>query len=141
MQGQEGLVTRTIACLTAIGSLSLVTLGLVPAAAPASPPSPSVKFVNQAKLQEDGTVLVSLMYRCSPEANGGTFGVLEAQLGQGAEAFGREARAAECNGEQHKVTLDVVPLIGSFSRGPAKALGEVQNLEFHATTFDVLKVK
>jgi hypothetical protein len=144
MQGQEGTVRRTIACLTAIGSLSLVTLGLVPAAAPASPPSASIKFVNQATLQENGTVLISLMYRCSPEADGGTFGIVEARLSQGeGEAFGREAQAAECNGEKHKVTVDIFPQLGSFSPGPATAFAEVHNIEFssHAETSEVLKVK
>jgi hypothetical protein len=135
-------VKRTVACLTTVASLSLVALGLVPAAAPASTPSASLHFTNQAALQEDGTVLVSLIYLCNPSAFGGPAGSVAARLEQGEPpAYGEAFALAECNGKKHTVTLDIAP--GPFSPGPATAQAVVFNADFssEAETRAVLKVK
>ena len=133
---------RTVACLTAVGSLSLVTLGLVPAAAPASTPSASLHFTNQASLQEDGTVLVSLTYLCNPSAFGGPAGTVAARLEQGEPpAYGEAFAPATCNGQKHKVTLDLAP--GPFSPGPGTAQAVVFNGDgsSSAETRAILRVK
>ena len=142
---KEGSVRR-FACLSAIGSLSLVTLGLVPAAAPASAPSASLHFVNQAALQKDGTVLVSLVYLCNPSAFTGPEefnGFVAARLEQAEpSAFGeRFEPGPNCNGKKHSVTLDLTP--GPFHRGRATAQAAVGNADgsSFAETKAVLQVK
>jgi hypothetical protein len=118
-------VKRTVACLTAAGALSLGTLALVPATAPANVTfhSASIQFLNQAKLQEDGTALVTLSYKCAP-ALVGTEGFLEVSLEQPGVA-GFAFATAECDSTKHQVTLDVAP--GPFTRGVATASAKVDN--------------
>jgi hypothetical protein len=123
-------VTRTVARLAAVCSLCMTMLALLPAAAPANTPSASIQFVNQAKLQEDGTVLVSLYYQCLPSAFG-TEGLVATRLEQPSgpgEEFGPHGEAfapANCNDQKHKITLDVAP--GPFHPGSAAAQAVVFN--------------
>jgi len=82
--------------------------------------------VNQAKLQENGTVLVSLYYQCLPSAVGGTAGFVAMRLEQTeGSAYGEAFDPANCNGQKHKVTFDVAP--GPFHPGSATAQAVVSN--------------
>ena len=137
---------RTVACLTVVGSLSLVALGIVPVAASASTPSASVHFTNQAVLQEDGTVLVSVTYLCNPSAFGGPEefnGFVAARAEQGEPPADGEqfVPGPNCDGQKHKVTLDLAP--GPFHPGRATAQAAVSNTDgsSHAETTAVLRVK
>jgi hypothetical protein len=119
-------VRRTVARLAAAAAASAVMLAIAPAAAPANTPSASIQFVNQAKLQEDGTVLVSLYYQCLPSAVGGTAGFVAMRLEQTEEfAYGEAFASANCNDQKHKVTFDVAP--GPFHPGSATAQAVVDN--------------
>jgi len=125
----------------AAAAASMVLLVVVPAAAPASTPSASLHFTNQAALQEDGTVLVSLIYLCNPSAFGGPAGTVAARLEQGEPpAYGEAFAPAECNGQKHRVTLDLAP--GPFSPGPGTAQAVVFNADgsSSAETRAILKV-
>ena len=97
----------------------------MPATAPANLTfhSASIQFLNQAKLQEDGTALVTLSYKCAP-ALVGTEGFLEVSLEQPGVA-GFAFATAECDSTKHQVTLDVAP--GPFTRGVATASAKVDN--------------
>ena len=133
---------RAISRLAAAGATSMVLLAVVPAAAPASTPSASVHFTNQATLQEDGSVLVTLTYLCNPSAFGGPAGSVAARLEQGEPpAYGEAFAPAECNGKKHTVTLDLAP--GPFSRGPGTAQAVVFNGDGSsaAETTAILRVK
>jgi hypothetical protein len=139
-------VKRTVACLTAAGALSLVTLGLVPAAAPASgrgvnSTSASINFVGYAQLQADKTALVTVAYQCQPSTLGPT-GIVEVGLEQEGGRGTAFEPSAKCDDQKHSVTLDVSP--GPFKQGTAAAVAIVRN-SFSgfsvAETFAELQVK
>jgi hypothetical protein len=134
-------VKRAVSRLVGAAAASMALLALAPGAAPASTPSASLHFTNQATLQEDGTVIVSLVYLCNSSTFGGS-GFVAARLEQGEPpAYGEAFAPAECNGEKHKVTLDLGP--GPFSPGPGTAQAVVFNEDgsSHAETTAILKVK
>ena len=80
---------RTVARLAAVAAVSVVTLAVAPATAPANTPSASLQFVNKAQLQTDGTVHVTVYYLCGPSSSGsgGGFFVELAQPGTFGFAF------------------------------------------------------
>jgi hypothetical protein len=121
---QEGSVRRTVACLTAVGSLALVSLGLVPAAAPANAPSAILLFVRSAPLHENGTALVSLVYKCKPDEFG-SGGVVEVGLQQPG-VFGFQRAGATCDEHPHMATVEPSP--GPFKKGTASAVAQLSNI-------------
>ena len=116
---------RTVARLAAVAAVSVVTLAVAPATAPANTPSASLQFVNKAQLQTDGTVHVTVYYLCGPgsSGSGGGFFVELAQPG----TFGFAFEGANCNDQKHKLTVDVSP--GPFTPGTASARAVVFNSE------------
>jgi acyl-coenzyme A thioesterase PaaI-like protein len=125
-------VRRTVACLTAVASLSLVTLGLVQGAALAAAPSATIKFVKYGRLQEDGSVLVSVAYECQPGVSEGGLSLIDVYLVQ--QDQGSAQTAAKCDDRKHKVTLDVVPrFLEPFEKGTATATASVHNNGYSST--------
>jgi hypothetical protein len=119
---------RQLARRAAVAAVPLLTLPVImlaaaPGTALASAPSATLQFHNQAKLQADGSVLVTLDYSCNP-AFFGTAGGLGVDVQQPG-AFGFVSTTATCDDQKHTVTLDVAP--GPFTRGTASAVAEVFN--------------
>lgn len=136
---------KRLACLTAVGSLSLALLAVAPAAAPArgiQSTSASIQIVNQAQLQENGKVTLSLVYTCLPGPLGSE-GELEAVVEQ-SEAQGRSMRVpATCDDQKHKVTVEVGPALPKpFSPGTAAAGAAVTNHGVsEADTFSEINIR
>ena len=99
-------------------------LALAPGTAPANTPSASLQFVNQAQLQENGSVNVTLVYQCLPGFLG-TDGIVVVNVEQpGASGLAID-RPAKCDDQKHRLTLNVGP--GPFTAGSAAAIGQVIN--------------
>ena len=72
---------RAISRLAAIASASMMILALAAGTAPANTPSASLQYANQATLQENGTVNVTLYYLCQPSFTG-TVGFVSVEVEQ-----------------------------------------------------------
>jgi hypothetical protein len=118
-------VIRAISRLAAAAAASMVLLAVATGTAPANTPSASYQFVNQAQLQENGTVNVTVYYLCQP-SRGGSIGFIDVLLEQPGVS-GASGQEAKCDDQKHKVTFAVGPFSGAFSRGSAAARGEVLN--------------
>ena len=68
---------------------------------------------------------VTVYYLCQPSRNGSS-GFIDVLLEQPGVA-GAGGQEAKCDDQKHRVTLNVVPFSGAFSRGSAAARGEVLN--------------
>jgi hypothetical protein len=118
-------VIRAISRLAAAGAASMMILAVAPSAAPANTPAASIQFAGQAQLQENGSVNVTVHYLCQPGIFG-TGGFVGVELQQpGVARLGLED--AKCDDQKHKVTINVSPSSGSFSRGSAAAKAFVEN--------------
>src|SRR5690349_17554254 len=100
-----------------------------PGATIASAPAATVVFHNQAPLQPDGSVLVTVDYRCLPNFFGST-GFLFVEVEQpGVSGF--TSTGATCDDRKHIVTLDVP---GAFTPGAASARVDLSSGSATATT-------
>jgi hypothetical protein len=90
----------------------------------ASTPLATIQFHNQALLQPDGSVLVTMDYSCFPGLTSSA-GVLSLNVQQ-PQADGQASATATCDDSKHIVTLDAKP--GLFTPGDAAASATVTNL-------------
>jgi len=116
---------RTVARLAAVAAVSVVTLAVAPATAPANTPSASLQFVKYAQLQTDGTVHVTVYYLCNP-GEFGSEGFFFVELSQPG-TFGSTFVPANCNDQKHKLTVDVAP--GPLTPGTASARAIVETFD------------
>ena len=119
---------RTFARRAAAAAVPLITLPVLalaaaPGTALASAPSATIQFQNQARLQPNGSVLVTLDYSCNPGFFGNP-GNLQVNLEQPG-AYGFTFTSATCDDQKHTVTLDVAP--GPFTPGTASATAFISN--------------
>ena len=130
------LARRALVAAVPLITLPVLALAAAPGTALASTPAATIQFHNQAQLQPDGSILVTLDYSCSPAFFGST-----GDLGVDAEqpgTFGTAFTTANCDGRKHTVTLDVAP--GPFTPGTASVIAEVTNSLNFAETQAQLKV-
>ena len=114
---------RAAAAAVPLITLPVLALAAVSGTAQASTPAATIQFHNQAQLQADGSVFVTLDYSCNP-AVFGTTGTLEAEAQQpGVDGF--NVATATCDDQKHTVTLDLAP--GLFTPGTAAVFAEVFN--------------
>jgi hypothetical protein len=121
---------RQLALRAAVAAVALITLPVLalaaaPGTALASAPSATLQFLNQARLQPDGSVLVTLNYSCLPSAAGSPGILFVAAEQPGVFGQNGEGTPATCDGNKHMVTIDLAP--GPFTRGTAAAIAEVIN--------------
>ena len=117
-------------------TLPVLALAAAPGTALASAPAATIQFHNQAQLQPNGSILVTLDYSCSPAFFGSTGNL--AVDAQQPGTFGDAFTTANCDGRKHTVTLDLVP--GPFTPGTASVIAEVSNTNNFAETQAELKV-
>jgi hypothetical protein len=120
---------RTFARRAAAAAVPLITLPVLalaaaPGTAQASAPAATIQFHDQAQLQTDGSIIVTLDYSCNPAVYG-TTGELQAEAQQpGVDGFGFTITAT-CNDQKHTMTLDLMP--GPFMRGTASATATISS--------------
>lgn len=128
---------RTLALRVAlIAAAALMMVAFAPGATLASAPSATVAFHNQAPLQPDGSVLVTVDYRCLPNFFG-SIGFLFVEVEQPG-AFGFTSIGATCDDRKHTVALDVP---GAFTPGTASVRADLSSGSATATTQAKLHVK
>ena len=132
------MLIRRLALRTVIVALPGLALAFGPGTALGTSPSFTLQFHNQAPLQPDGSVLLTVDYTCMPGAFSGTNGVLELELQQTNNAVGSFTGPAACDDQKHTTTADVGP--GPFVQGDAAALGVISNDSGFADTQVELKV-
>ena len=118
-------------------AMAVVPLAVAPGTAGASAASATIQIENQAQLQPDGSVLVTIDYSC---LNGGV-GVPSSifiEVRQPSSA-GTASGSATCDDQKHKATLDVIP--GPFNPGPAFVSAVAGNGFSNASTQAEIMVK
>ena len=118
----------TFARRAAVAAVPLITLPVVvlaaaPGTAQATAPSATIQFQNQAQLQSNGSIVVTLDASCNPGFSGPT-GFIDAQAQQPG-TFGSSFASFPCDDQKHIVKLDLVP--GPFTRGTASAFAFVED--------------
>jgi hypothetical protein len=101
--------------LVGAGVVSAAVLAAVPAVAAAGA-SATVQPQSQAKLQPDGSALVTITYSCFPGLGLGASGTMAVDLEQ-LNTAGFAGTAVTCDDRSHTITLDVAP--GPFTKGEA----------------------
>lgn len=114
-------------------STAVISAAALPAAAAASP-SATVQAQGEAKLQPNGSALVTVTYSCMP-GTGAATGELTADLEQ-PQAFGFTSVNVTCDDANHTITLNELP--GPFVRGEASL--DVQLFAPNATAQDQIEV-
>ena len=138
---------RTFARRAAVATMPLIalpviTLAAAPGPAFATAPSATIHFTDQARLQPNGSVVVTVTYSCFPDFNGPTGEISVNMQQDGVGGFANDL-AAVCDSTKHTDSLDVIPFPGVFSRGSANATVQVNNFGFTsiATAQALLKVR
>jgi hypothetical protein len=129
-------MVRTLVRMAAIAAVPL-TLALTPVSTAASAPAATIHIVNQANLQPDGSVSLTVVYSCTPPAFGQGQVFVSVQQPVGVFGFGSLFPAA-CDDKSHHATLVVSP--GPFHPGSATAQAFVSSAAFAQTQAEV-KVK
>jgi hypothetical protein len=131
---------RTFARRVALAAVPLVTLPAImlaatPGPALASAPPATIHFTNQAPLQADGSVLVTVVFSCPP--SGGP-GILTVDVEEGVNSGFLSINTAGCNDRKQTMTLDIS---GPFRPGDAAAFAQITIGTISASTQTELKVK
>jgi hypothetical protein len=107
-----------------VAAAPLMMLAFAPSVTLARDPSATIHLQNQARLQSNGSALVTVAYSCSSSAAGtaGNLFVFATQPPRYAFAFA----PATCNGQQQTATIAVTP--GPLHAGTATAFAQVASL-------------
>jgi|SRR5450755_836438 hypothetical protein len=141
---------RAVLAAVLLATLPAITLAATPGPALASAPPATIHFENQALLQADGSVLVTVDYSCPPDGpSTGSPGYLTVAVVEGSSlegggvTSGGASVSPVCDDRKHTVTLDIPGLSGPFQPGDAAASAQVKDGSqiFSASTQAELKVK
>ena len=114
---------RFAVALSVVALVTPMVLGLHPSTASATAPPATIQIENQAQLQPDGSVLLTVDWSCDPNFDGPTGTLLTAVDQPG--ATGNAAAVVACDDQKHKTTLDNVP--GPFHPGLATAFADLRS--------------
>jgi hypothetical protein len=119
--------------MAAIAAVPLA-LALTPVSTAASAPAATIHIVNQANLQPDGSISLTVVYSCTPSAFGPGFVSAFVQQPVGVSGSG-SLFPATCDDKSHHATLIVSP--GPFHQGSATAQAFVEGAAFAQTQAEV----
>jgi hypothetical protein len=105
-------------------------LGMPPISHPLGATDASVSVRNQAQLQTDGSVVLTVDYVCLPGPGGDTVGTLKTLVNEDSASFGSETTVqANCDGQPHVgVTDNTNPPGNSYHDGQGQAFANVANV-------------
>jgi hypothetical protein len=126
------LMVRTFVRMAAIAAVPL-TLALTPISTAASAPLATIQILDQAPLQQDGSVALTVDYSCNPGFFGSQAGLFADVQQPG--VFGSSSTSATCDDQKHQTTLIVSP--GPFQPGSATAFVQVFGSSFVSTQAEI----
>src|SRR2546421_7596959 len=119
-------MVHTLVRMAAIAAVPL-TLALTPVSTAASAPATTIHIVNQANLQPDGSVSLTVVYSCTPSAFGPGFVSAFVQQPVGVSGSG-SLFPATCDDKSHHATL--IASLKPIHQGSATAQAFLQDAAF-----------
>jgi hypothetical protein len=115
---------RKFARLVGAATASMAMLALPAATAVAASQPVTIQIAGTAKLQSDGSAVVTITYSCLPGFGTGQNGAITGDLEQ-TQGFGTASQTAICDDQNHTTTLDMAP--GPFVPGVGAASVTIGN--------------